>query len=113
MKLVAYAGNIEDITLDVRTFLGNKSLSLGASDRLYLNIEHPRTGSEQQLVASSSATGADWAAGKVVFSFPGTGALATVGSYNLSFIVVKGVEVLTLAGGRLEVRHRPGFPHPA
>ena len=44
LKLVCYVGNVEDITLDVRTFLGNKSLSLVTSDRLYLNIEQPRTG---------------------------------------------------------------------
>jgi hypothetical protein len=113
LKLVCYVGNIEDITLDVRTFVGNKSLSLGVSDRIYLNIEQPRTGVVQQLTASSSASGADWSAGKIVFSFPGTGALAAAGSYDISFIVVKGVEVITLAGGRIEVRYRPGFPHPA
>lgn len=113
LKLFTYQGNRERITLGLKTFAGAKVLSVNPTDRLYLNFEDPRTATVQQVEASSSDVGANWSEGEVVFNLPGTGLLSTAGSYYASLILVKGVEVLALARGRIEVRYRPGYPHPA
>jgi hypothetical protein len=116
LKLVTYQGNTENITIDVRTFAGNKPLSLGSASKVLLHVEDPRAGVEYQIEASSTATGADWAKGVVIVTLPGSGAtpvLEKVGSFRTSLIAVIGIEVLTVASGQLEVRNRPGYPYPS
>ena len=112
LKLFTYQGNKESVTLGLKTFAGAKALPINPTDRLCLNLEDPRTATVQQVAASPNAVGADWSEGEVVFVLPGTGLLNTPGSYYTSLLLVKGVEVLTLARGRIEVRYRPGYPHP-
>lgn len=116
LKLVTFQGNTEDITLSVRTFAGDKKLSLGSASQVFLHVEDPRENTEYQIEVSSSATGADWSNGVVVITLPGSGStpvLQKIGSFRISLIAVIGVEIITITSGHLEVRHRPGYPHPA